>query len=592
MATLGRWGGMRRWAHSCTGILVALMAAVFAEARPPATRLLPDKTVVYAGVRNVPDLSRRFMNTSLGRMSDDPQVRPLVKYLYGSVADLVAKFQDRIDLGLNDLLSLPQGELAVAVVAPDEQPPALVVLLDVGDQLPAALRFLQRSGESLEKAGIHRSEQFVSGTKFTTFEGIGPRGQRAATWFEKDATIVLGTNVETLQQILASWSSPEGRTLAENQKFAAIVERCRDGKGEEPQVVWYVDPMGVLRGVGQRNAGVQFVIALLPTLGLDGVSAAGGSLMLDAGQFDSIMHAHLLLESPRSGVVEIVALEPGDTRPERWVPGDVATYITVNWNVQRSYKTLTKLFDSFRGEGAFAREVQRRFEPIGSDFANEILPCLGNRLTYASRIDRPATVTGPGIFLAVRLKDPAAMTKILEKAYERNKEGMTIGASGEHRYYQGRMPPPRPGSDESPPTPCLGVLDEYLLFANRPDVYLKAIATRDNPSEGLAEALDYKLVASRISRLGRGPKPALARFDRPDEGIRFFYDLVQSERGRQQLRKQAERDPVARTLYTALEAHPLPPFSTLQKYFAPSGAMLVDDETGLHYTAFSLRRKR
>jgi hypothetical protein len=35
----------------------------------------------------------------------------------------------------------------------------------------------------------------------------------------------------------------------------------------------------------------------------------------------------------------------------------------------------------------------------------------------------------------------------------------------------------------------------------------------------------------------------------------------------------------------------LPPFEVLQRYLAPGGTVVVDDETGLHYTDFSLRRK-
>jgi hypothetical protein len=40
-----------------------------------------------------------------------------------------------------------------------------------------------------------------------------------------------------------------------------------------------------------------------------------------------------------------------------------------------------------------------------------------------------------------------------------------------------------------------------------------------------------------------------------------------------------------------LEQHPLPPFEVLQRYLAPGGTVVVDDDTGLHYTDFSLRRK-
>lgn len=597
-----------QWSKSCKGLATAAAAVVagvllFSErpvegARAPGSRLLPEKTLAYLSISSVPELTRRFQNTSLGRMSRDPQVQPLVADLYGTLVDLVAKFRDRIELGLPDLLSLPQGELTLALVAQEQRPPALVVLLDVGEQLPAALRFLQRGGELLEKNGVKRTESFVAGVKFTTFERAGNPPPRSASWFEKDATIVIGTSQEVLQALLANWEKPQASTLGENTKFAAIMERCRGSKADEPQVTWFVDLVALIRAVGQGNIQAQLALAILPTLGLDGLSALGGTAAFDSGLFDQVAHIYVLLDSPRSGVLDAIALEPGDPRPDRWVPGDASTYVALHWNFQRTFQTASKLYDSFRGEGALAGEINRRFLRLGLDFTTEVLPLLDNRITYAVRFDKEAASTGPGVAASIRLKDPAAMAKLLEKVYQAQQTSLAIATQGEHRYYQLKVPPPRklepPGTAPEEPRPalCFGILDEYLFFASRPEMFQKVVETRDHPSEGLAESLEFKLVASRIARQSRGLKPAMIRFDRPEEAMRFLFQLAQSERGREQLRRQGERgNPVARTLYQALQKNPLPPFATLERYFAPGGAMLVDEPTGLHFTAFVLARK-
>ena len=41
----------------------------------------------------------------------------------------------------------------------------------------------------------------------------------------------------------------------------------------------------------------------------------------------------------------------------------------------------------------------------------------------------------------------------------------------------------------------------------------------------------------------------------------------------------------------ALAENPLPPFEVLRQYLSPGGGMVVDDETGIHYMAFDLRRE-
>jgi hypothetical protein len=62
------------------------------------------------------------------------------------------------------------------------------------------------------------------------------------------------------------------------------------------------------------------------------------------------------LAESRRGVLKMLALAPVDTTPERWVPADVSTYTTLNWDVQAAFDAVREVFDSFRGEGASSDE--------------------------------------------------------------------------------------------------------------------------------------------------------------------------------------------------------------------------------------------
>jgi hypothetical protein len=44
-------------------------------------------------------------------------------------------------------------------------------------------------------------------------------------------------------------------------------------------------------------------------------------------------------------------------------------------------------------------------------------------------------------------------------------------------------------------------------------------------------------------------------------------------------------------LNQALSQNPLPPFAVLAEYMAPAGGMIVNDETGIHYMTFTLKRQ-
>jgi len=591
--------GSARWVAGLTWALLGVVGADAVGAdRPSAARLLPDKTVLLVSIPDTRDLYNRWLKTSLGRMSQDPQVQPLLKHFYGSLSEAAAGIRDQLGLGLPELLALPQGEVAFALVALDEEPLAPVFLLEAGDQAANLRKLLERGTQAMETAGARKSEETVGGTKLAVYDGVGPQRRRVA-YFERGGTLVAGTSAEALKRILAAWNGEKQKTLSENRKFTETTDRCHGGKGEQPQVTVYADPIGLVRAAGQGNAGIQVGLAILPTLGLDGLSAAGASMAFDTEQFDSVVHAYVLLERPRGGVLEMIALESGDTKPEPWVPGDVLNYTTLHWRFDKTYKSLVKLVDSFQGEGAFEREVGRRVrERTGVDFTKEVLPFLDGRVTHLNWIERPITATSRATLVALRLKDPAPVAKAVEAAYKKNESSLSRRALSTRQYYQfgadstAPAPAPPPGTSPPPrPRPCFGVLDNWLVFTDRQSLYEKVIATADSPADNLEKAVDFQVVASRIARRAGKTKPAMISFSRPEETLRFLYELAGAEQTRQRLRERAGSNLLLRSLNSTLEANPLPPFAVLEKYFAPSGAMLIDDEAGLHYLSFSLRRK-
>lgn len=598
--------------------------------RPSAIQLLPSETVLLIWVPNGPELAKRFMNTAMGRISQDPQMMPLVQDVYGSLVDAVANWREQLGLSLPELLSIPQGEIVLALVAPEEGPLGVVVILEAGAQMDRLRQLLAKGTEALEKQpNVQKSEQTVEDTKVVIYDGLG-RQRRRAMYCEKDGCLVLSTNLEVLKEILVAWRGGAEKTLAENEHFVGVLKHCRGSKDQPAQLVWYFDPIGLLRKLGQENVQVRLFVASLPALGLDGVLGMGGSLTYDVGQFDEVVHFHLLLDTPRRGIVEMIALEPGEVRPERWVPPDVATYTTFHWRFQTTFSILGKLYDSFRGEGAFSAELRRRvLQQTGIDLEKEILPALDGRVTYFTRIHReePLRLESRGWCWAFRLKQTKPIEEALEKLANKYPKNIRKERYRLSSYYHvipperleakptseptGKQRPSasqpnrsrplgkrRPGGrlglapqpPARPPEPCLGVVENYLILTDRPTMYEKILAQADDPRETLADALDFKLIAAKIARTAAGNAPVLISFNRPEEAMRWIYDLVQSEETKQRLGEAAQQDPFWKRIQEALEKNPLPPFEVLQQYLAPGGAMILDTQTGLHYTGFTLQR--
>ena len=193
--------------------------------------------------------------------------------------------------------------------------------------------------------------------------------------------------------------------------------------------------------------------------------------------------------------------------------------------------------------------------------------------------------------MGLKLKDAELGGKAIDKLVAKFPDRFTKKSYAGKTYYEVKIPAPADLPEEQrPPVPCFGILDDCAVMTDRASLYEKLVVTLAE-GKSLADELDFKLVASKIERQNGENKPAMITFDRPEEGMRFLYDLATSDRTRQSLTRGAENSRFFKSLDEALQKNPLPPFGVLQKYLAPGGASVVDDETGIHYSAFSLRRK-
>ncbi len=270
------------------------------------------------------------MNTSMGRLGQDEKIKPLIMQLYGSAAQAFSQIQDQLGVSLGEILAIPQGEMCAAIVGREEGMPAVFVMMDVGDNLATVQKLLDAAQRQAVRDGQTKRTEDVDGVTLTI---VGDK----FTFCDRDNTVLFSSSPGLIKEILKIWSGGEDvATLADNIQFTTIMRRSVGTKDERPQVTWYVDPIELFEGFSQNNTGGRVALAMLPLLGLDGVKSAGGSFILDTEEFDSVSQMHLLLDNPRKGILEMLAVESGDVEPEDWVPTDAASYMTVNWDFQKT----------------------------------------------------------------------------------------------------------------------------------------------------------------------------------------------------------------------------------------------------------------
>ncbi len=575
-------------------VLVAGLATLARAERAVAPKLLPEGTLAYVRITDMQDMVAKFQETASGRMFQDENIAPLVKQLYGSVEEQWKQIEDRVGLPLTELLKIPQGEVCVAVVPAGAGPPAIVIIVDVKDKILSVNKLLEKGEALITENGGTKTSEVINDVKLNIY--TGPGGQSVAQ-FEKDGTLVITSSKDLVKPLLTAWSgNGEEKSLADNVKFNSIMSRCSGSKDERPQITWYVDPVEIARKV-LANGPASLALAFFQPLGVDGVKGMGGSMIMGVGEFDDVIHFHILLDNPRSGVVELIALGSGDSTPEAWVPNDVTNYMTLHWRFEDMFKNGNKLWDSLQGEGDFKNIVKTRLsDNIGIDVETEIVPALDGRVTLAQWVEKPVTVNSQVNIFGVKLKDAKSFqTSVVEKLVAKFPEAVEKKSFGGVTYWAVKMPQ-REGAPELPagfrrPTPAAAIIGDYLVLTDSTNALHNCITTTSDASRGLAGDLEYKLISGKIKRQVGGDAPALVSFSRPEEALRFVYELVRAENTQKGLESASENNDFLRNVNKALKDNPLPAFSVLAKYFAPGGGMVVNDETGIHYMTFTLRRK-
>lgn len=581
------------------GLAVGLVLSVAQAERPSAPHLLPENTLALLQVPDAQDLVAKFRTASLGRMLQDEQIRPLASQLYGTVADAFGTIQDQVGMPLDKILAIPQGEVCLALVPPPAGPPSLVMLLDAGDQIASVQQLLTRAGEELEKRGATKSSTAMGDTLLVEWKPAN--NQPSVFYAVKDGVLLVTGSRDTAQSILAVWSGTAAQDfvpLAENRKFTAIMSRCGGAAMERPQIVFFVDPIQLFRVVSRGNFAAQTGLAILPAIGLDGVQGVGGSLILGSADFDMIQHLHVLLDNPRNGVLKALTLHSGNSSPEPWVPGEVASYMTFHWDFSATYREVSQLVDSFQSEGTTAGMLKRRVgEPLGVDFEEELLAALDGRVTYLTWFERPSRLNSQAQLVAFQLKDAAAFRTTFDRVTSKFESALEKDAFGGQTFHRIKVPAEanqrRGPAAEMPlrqPEPCFALLGDYFVITDAVSLLKQCIVAQSDPDKSLSSALDFKLIASKISRQAGGGAPGMVMFNRPEEGMRMLYDLAQGAEVRRMLAAQGQNNAFFRSVDQVVRDNPLPPFAVIARYLAPGGGMVTSDETGFHYTAFGLRR--
>lgn len=598
---------MNRWAFK---LLLAVVGASFCgieatgQIRPQTPQILPGNTIALLTIPDVQRLLPQIRETNLGRMIQDPALGPWAEELYGWLGQALEQVRERTGVAATDWALVFRGEVSLALVDRPEEP-GLAILIDFAEDKARVEEILGAIEKSATQQGARLTTSQLAGLPVRVLERETARTERLY-YLTLERTFLGASHPDVLENLLAAWirvhkankesqpgstggdkgsdggSSQLPSTLRDSASFTALLTECQKIQKERPLIFWYVDPINLLRAVGQNDPNIQFALVMAPILGFDGISAVGGAISAAIGPLDWFTQTHLLISGPRSGALGLLSFGAGDYTPPRWVPESATEYFTLNWRLPDVLEAVRTIFDGFRGTGALSAELKRLSGRFGIDIEKELIPELTGRIVVATVLEFPARRESRTQILGLEVRNEAAAKKLLGRMVERLEGRASKEGFSQYEFY--RLRRTRGEGDI-----LFGLVGNWVLATGRESAYRLAVGAWEGATPGLAQTKDFQAIAARIDERVDPLSLALMRFENSRENMRYLFELAATEEGRRLLEEAATRDRGARVIRNLINRKGLPPFAAVEPYLVPQGNVLISDETGLHFLTFSFR---
>jgi hypothetical protein len=617
-----------------------------ALAARPADELLPGTTKGFLSVPDPQELKANWERTQLGQLMQDPQMQPFVQDLRRQVRDRLTRMYSRLSLTLEDLRGVAGGEVAVAVVRPDEENAERVVLVDVTGHEAQLAALLSRIDESLTERKASRTRPEFEGVTLTVYV-LPPRDgtskPREVVFFVHE-DMLCGTDSLTLaQQILGRFSHDGGHddTLRNQQAYRAVMDRCAEHAGElAPNVRWYVDPFGfieALRSVAapaKRKKGKDLV-KILADQGFKAVQAIGGYANFHVDGRYEVLHRTVVYAPPnqegapggekyRLAARVLDFPNGGRLEPQKWIPREIAMYGSFNWEVQRAFDASETLVDAIIGEEGAFQEILKgiREDPVGPqiDLRGELVAHLGTRATLISDNVLPITPQSERWLFALETSSEDQLASTIDRTMQTDPNArrheldgnvvweiveedadlpeLTIESPSFNPLLGGGGEEPKEEiEDHSLPSSAVCVAKGHLLIASHFEFLQKVLRAGGDERETLAPGADYQLVATDSDKLG--PKEYSFRFfSRTDEAYRPAYELIRAGKmpeaesmlGRVLNRLFGEEDEDL-LREQRIDGRQMPDFEMVRRYLGPGGLTVRSDADGWFAVGFMVSKE-
>jgi hypothetical protein len=613
-------------------ILLACTSLSPALAARPFDSLLPATTKGYLSIPDLVQLQEQFNRSQFGQLANDPAMKPFVEDFKRQLRQRGMKQLEQFGLSWDELDGIPGGELAVAAIQISIDEGAVALLVDVTGHAPQAEAQLAKVSQRLIQNGAKRVRR-ADGDPLVVYQLPAEPGRKESptvAYFLQQNVLVAGDNVAVIEGILHAMTDGRDDSLAGVTAYREIMGRCAGSAGGvAPNFRWFLEPFGyaeVLRAAAplrEKRKGPD-LIKVFKDQGFSAVRGVGGFVNFAAGKYE-LLH-RTMIYAPRVAGHDSQDINKydlaarmlrfpagGDLLPPAWVPHDVATCTSFNWDLHTAFNVVNSLVDEMVGEKGVCGDVldSLRDDPDGPrvDIGKDLVAHLGNRITIISDNELPIGPKSERKVLAIETTDEqsvaAAIGKLMgaEKDSRRREfQGHVIWELVDSQAEVPTLEIETPGAvmrhSESDAachandhngrflsTTAICVADGQLFLSSHRTL-LEKVLEQANRTDGLSTADDYRLIAKQATVLGAGPLSFLL-FSRTDQEFMPTYELIRTGQMPQSetilgkfLNSMSAEAKEGMPRKQKIDGSQLPDFTNVQRYLGPAGSFVPSLDDG------------
>ena len=591
-----------------------------ASGQPSWTKLLPETTVALVQIADIHELVDNVWSAgNFESLLSDEQILPLIDVINEQGNIVFSEFQGEAGLSMEELLSIPEGRCALAVIAPRRGTPEILLVAEVNDQ-----------NSAVEKA-LNQIREIVKETDQQSFEGIETEvfsiKNKKLYLVRQHGLIAVCTSGEELAAFFQRFigkQTPKVRSLARNRKFASVMHYAQDNQQTEAEILYFLDPITLFKSARKEGLDAQVALKTLPLMGLDGLLAIGGNCSFTDDQYRFISRNQLLLAKPKKGVLQMINLKPDAYKVEPWVSKNAHWYLTTSWDMTEMVSELEKVVDKVFEEGTFEQFVQELNADFDRDLRSDVDQLLDGRVTYTSIMTEPGLLNGAAHAVSLGIKDRDEVEKILVELLSALNPGevpviqthngfdffcLDSGTPAEREQFRQwqreELEDPENENDFALstrlPSPSAGIVGDYLIVTDSVKAMQCIIDTHLGQQESLENDIGFEQFSDEILKLLGNQTPCAIGYNQPHFQIKALLDWLNSKDLKAALKRRTKRTkrrhneldpenpqgtPFLDAAGKIMDAGIVADAKLLQKYIKPTGGFVVANEKGYQFIWF------